>query len=332
MRTLLSLLALPSIALATPGEPLPIVLTAEPGPSWLGEDMWVTVTGATPGEMVMLVKATGAGAGRCPTIAGAQCLWLTTDLALVGQALSVRGGASFLVPLPDLDSLDNSLMCFQAVAVRGAGGANSVGSAPVCVVPRRRPDADGDGVPDTLDVCPGYDDTVDLDLDGIPDGCDPECEFGSRTALTESVCATSYPDMVPYSEYSLGDSGACGGSGSTSGFGYTGLGAYEEAGFQIPSAGAFSAGAQLTIGFTGWASGPTGFAAVDMAVSDDNATWVPFGTLPMREYLGNTTRAEFTGTVPFAASSLYIRFSTATPANALIFVTGFDAQLRGVCP
>ncbi len=35
------------------------------------------------------------------------------------------------------------------------------------------PDTDGDGIPDDLDVCPGFDDTADADVDGIPDGCDP---------------------------------------------------------------------------------------------------------------------------------------------------------------
>ncbi len=34
-------------------------------------------------------------------------------------------------------------------------------------------DADGDGVPDAEDVCPGFDDSVDSDSDGVPDGCDP---------------------------------------------------------------------------------------------------------------------------------------------------------------
>lgn len=34
------------------------------------------------------------------------------------------------------------------------------------------PDADGDGVCDASDICPGFDDNVDTDGDGIPDGCD----------------------------------------------------------------------------------------------------------------------------------------------------------------
>ncbi|WP_226975887.1 Ig-like domain-containing protein [Zobellia nedashkovskayae] len=35
-------------------------------------------------------------------------------------------------------------------------------------------DDDNDGVPDTLDICEGFDDTVDTDLDGIPNGCDSD--------------------------------------------------------------------------------------------------------------------------------------------------------------
>lgn len=33
-------------------------------------------------------------------------------------------------------------------------------------------DADGDGVPDADDICPGFDDNVDSDGDNLPDGCD----------------------------------------------------------------------------------------------------------------------------------------------------------------
>lgn len=35
-------------------------------------------------------------------------------------------------------------------------------------------DSDGDGVCDSDDICPGSDDKLDVDLDGIPDGCDNE--------------------------------------------------------------------------------------------------------------------------------------------------------------
>ena len=38
-------------------------------------------------------------------------------------------------------------------------------------------DSDGDGVPDSDDICPGFDDAIDTDGDGIPDGCD-HCPHG----------------------------------------------------------------------------------------------------------------------------------------------------------
>ena len=37
-------------------------------------------------------------------------------------------------------------------------------------------DADGDGVGDGFDICPGFDDAVDLDGDGTPDGCDVDAD------------------------------------------------------------------------------------------------------------------------------------------------------------
>jgi FG-GAP-like repeat/Secretion system C-terminal sorting domain len=38
------------------------------------------------------------------------------------------------------------------------------------------PDADGDGVCDDDDICPGGDDNIDTDGDGIPDFCDTDCD------------------------------------------------------------------------------------------------------------------------------------------------------------
>ena len=58
----------------------------------------------------------------------------------------------------------------------GNSGTNmsiSLGEVSVCAPPCA--DGDIDGVCDINDVCPGYDDTIDSDNDGIPDGCD-DCE------------------------------------------------------------------------------------------------------------------------------------------------------------
>ncbi|WP_242206543.1 FG-GAP-like repeat-containing protein [Aestuariivivens insulae] len=38
------------------------------------------------------------------------------------------------------------------------------------------PDSDGDGVCDDNDQCPGFDDTIDTNGNGIPDGCETPCE------------------------------------------------------------------------------------------------------------------------------------------------------------
>jgi len=42
-----------------------------------------------------------------------------------------------------------------------------------CIEPVQCDDSDGDGVCDVDDQCPGFDDNLDADSDGIPDGCDP---------------------------------------------------------------------------------------------------------------------------------------------------------------
>jgi len=52
-------------------------------------------------------------------------------------------------------------------------------------------DSDGDGVCDSDDVCPGFDDNLDSDNDGTPDGCD-ECatdaDCQDDDVCTQDVC------------------------------------------------------------------------------------------------------------------------------------------------
>ncbi len=50
-------------------------------------------------------------------------------------------------------------------------------------------DSDGDGVNDELDQCEGFDDNIDVDADGIPDGCDPLVDSdGDGVADIDDVC------------------------------------------------------------------------------------------------------------------------------------------------
>ncbi|RDK82791.1 beta strand repeat-containing protein, partial [Marinirhabdus gelatinilytica] len=47
-------------------------------------------------------------------------------------------------------------------------------------------DSDGDGVPDNLDQCPGFDDNADNDGDGVADGCDEDDDNDGIADLTEN--------------------------------------------------------------------------------------------------------------------------------------------------
>ncbi len=51
-------------------------------------------------------------------------------------------------------------------------------------------DEDGDGVPDTDDTCPGFDDSDDFDGDGFPSGCDDD-DDGDGTLDADDLCANT---------------------------------------------------------------------------------------------------------------------------------------------
>ncbi|WP_188476220.1 gliding motility-associated C-terminal domain-containing protein [Dokdonia pacifica] len=53
-------------------------------------------------------------------------------------------------------------------------------------------DSDGDGVLDSMDICPGFDDAVDNDLDGVPDGCDQDDDNDGILDMDESLCASGF--------------------------------------------------------------------------------------------------------------------------------------------
>ena len=48
-------------------------------------------------------------------------------------------------------------------------------------------DLDEDGVPDSQDLCPGHDDTIDNDGDGIIDGCDDYLNDSDNDGVNNSV-------------------------------------------------------------------------------------------------------------------------------------------------
>ena len=53
-------------------------------------------------------------------------------------------------------------------------------------------DSDGDGVPDTDDICPGFDDAIDTDGDGVPDGCDICPNDNPNDSDGDGVCEFYY--------------------------------------------------------------------------------------------------------------------------------------------
>jgi hypothetical protein len=75
-----------------------------------------------------------------------------------------------------------------ATATDSSGNVGSC-SFTVTLVTPPPDDADGDGVPDASDACPGHADHVDADGDGAPDGCDT-CPFdAANDGDSDGLCA-----------------------------------------------------------------------------------------------------------------------------------------------
>jgi flagellin-like protein len=102
-------------------------------------------------------------------------------------------GSEYNVQSPSLGYFDTGLpvgtTTITCTATDEAGNV-ATGSFTVTVSPP--PDSDGDGVPDSQDQCPGYDDNVDVDVDGISDGCDDFIDYtvSANADYAEEVYAT----------------------------------------------------------------------------------------------------------------------------------------------
>jgi Carbohydrate esterase, sialic acid-specific acetylesterase len=68
-------------------------------------------------------------------------------------------------------------------------------------------DSDGDGVPDSEDVCPGSDDSIDGDGDGIPDGCDT-CPTGNNDLDSDGDGFADGCDICPGFNESIDTNGS----------------------------------------------------------------------------------------------------------------------------
>ena len=147
----------------------------------------VSISNLSPGLTVVGTGASGTqicvSADLSPApdlvvlrIGGAQVLTASVDDHVSVTGIDVGAGAHTLefygVPVYS-DSDDEELL----------------GSFPVAVMTGIAADADGDGIGDACDACPGFDDTADFDGDGSPDGCDPICDAIDCSAYAPSSSA-----------------------------------------------------------------------------------------------------------------------------------------------
>ncbi len=108
-----------------------------------GEAIQVVVTGLNAGETVHLLRGGGVGSGSCPGVIGGQCLSITGSPTLQASLTAdAYGDATYTLNVPGSAPVGLTLG-WQAAAVRGAGGVDSVlsnavetsvSSGPVCPV------------------------------------------------------------------------------------------------------------------------------------------------------------------------------------------------------
>ena len=66
-------------------------------------------------------------------------------------------------------------------------------------------DSDDDGVSDDIDLCPGFDDSLDLDMDGIPDDCDPLIDNDADGVANDVDECEGYDDNIDLDSDSIPD-------------------------------------------------------------------------------------------------------------------------------
>ena len=96
-----------------------------------GQPFTLVVDGAVPGERVQLARSpAGVGSGPCLAAAGGACLDLAAPVLRMGSAVAdVNGQARWTLAIPAVPL--GFEMAFQALALRGPGGASSALSNPI---------------------------------------------------------------------------------------------------------------------------------------------------------------------------------------------------------
>jgi len=152
-----------------------------------GEAIQVVVTGLNAGETVHLLRGGGVGNGSCPGVIGGQCLSITGAPTLqTSLTADAYGEAAYTLNVPGSAPVGLTLG-WQAAAVRGAGGVDSILSNAVETSVSSGP------------VCPVY-----ADPDVLPGGDgsagDPFPSIGYALAYRDAACdeVLLYPGV--YSE------------------------------------------------------------------------------------------------------------------------------------
>ena len=150
----------------------------------LGDSITFSLRDAYPYEDVEVVIGLGGVAdGPCFSSFGGLCLGLGAPVQKVGRIYAdVEGAGEFTTMLPAREDLDGEELCVQLLSRRGAGGADSAVSTPVCILMGH--DGDGDGLTSADELELGTDPTNPDQP--TPTGPDPPDQTDQTTQTDET--------------------------------------------------------------------------------------------------------------------------------------------------
>lgn len=118
---------------------------------------------------------------------GGTAVWSGTSMATP----HVSGAWAILKQHVPSASVDDVLAALQATGLPVTDDRNGVTTPRIRIHAAANAlacfDADADGVCDDDDACPGFDDGLDADSDGLPDGCDPDDDNDGLADVVESL-------------------------------------------------------------------------------------------------------------------------------------------------
>lgn len=152
------------------------------------------------------------------------------------------------------------------------------------------------------------------------------CNIGSSKIEQKDICSASWiRGFIPFSSAYQGAAAHCGGSAPSLGIGYSN---YKSVTFKQDYK--IRKDDNITIYFSGWASGSTGPIIVEAYIGDGTQEY-QCGYGKEKNYLGNTATDAISCNVPFTADSFYVRLTTNKASTALIYLREFSTNTVLVC-